>query len=239
MFPPADSRRAVSITWGLGGQILLCLGWHGRFMHEFHSVAEKFTFVLCADAPKPQSWRQKTERSEPEWRCAHKCWNIPSWLREVLLGRWIQLFSYCNVRILHSNSFKYGQFLRGLFNKIQHAENTGICCVLDAGHHYGMLVSHVHNSSITNMKHHKCNIFNSLSWTKRDLSLTLCSDLPKHQKSKISIWTYFSFNFLIKWSELQSTYHVIALYSYCKKTALSYCYLSDMAYKQQFDDMSV
>lgn len=65
MFPPADSRRAVSITWGLGGQIPLCLGWHGRFMHEFHSVSEKFTFFLCADAPKPHSWRQKTERSEP------------------------------------------------------------------------------------------------------------------------------------------------------------------------------
>lgn len=64
MFPPADSRRAVSITWGLGGHILLCLGWHGRFMHEFHSVAEKFTFILCAYAPIPQSWWQKTEWSE-------------------------------------------------------------------------------------------------------------------------------------------------------------------------------
>ncbi len=31
----------------------------------------------------------------------------------------------------------------------------------------------------------------------------------------------------------------IALYSYCKKTALSHSYFSDMAYRQQFDDMSV
>lgn len=57
MFPPADSRRSVSITRGLGVQIPLCLGWHGRFMHEFHPVQRNSPFfsMCAADAPKPES----------------------------------------------------------------------------------------------------------------------------------------------------------------------------------------